>query len=62
MNAGTKYLMDSIAGLVIEVATLRTMVEEKDARIAELSRPVPEDGGFDGSGTPTADEHGQATP
>ncbi len=38
MNAGTKYLMDSVAGLVMEVATLRTQNEAKDARIAELEK------------------------
>ncbi len=64
MNAGTKYLMDSIAGLVMEVATLRTQNEAYAAQIAELSRPVPEDGGHDLGPSPTAtfDEHGQATP
>ena len=27
MNAGTKYLMDSVSGLVMEVANLRTLNE-----------------------------------
>ena len=53
MNAGMKYLMDSIVGLMMEVANLRTIVELRDARIAELSQPVPEDGGHQGL-SPTA--------
>lgn len=41
MNAGIKYLMDSIAGLVGEVANLRTLVEQKDAEIAALKAQIP---------------------
>lgn len=39
MNAGTKYLMDSIAGLVMEVANLRSQNEQQAQQIAELSKP-----------------------
>ncbi len=53
MNAGTKYLMDSVAGLVMEVANLRELLEAANKRIAELSQPVPEDGGHQGL-SPTA--------
>ncbi len=42
MNAGTKYLFDSLMGLMMEVANLRTLVEQKDARIAELEKPKPD--------------------
>ncbi len=61
MNAGTRYLMDSIVGLMMEVATLRTNNETQALRIAELEKPVPEDGGHDAP-TATFDVHGQATP
>ncbi len=40
MNAGTKYLLDSLMGLMMEVANLRTLNEQKDGRIAELEKEL----------------------
>ncbi len=38
MNAGTKYLFDSLMGLMMEVANLRNINEQQAARIAELEK------------------------
>ena len=40
MNAGTKYLMDSVSGLVMEVANLRTLNEALTSKLEALKANV----------------------